>query len=81
MSQNQSPQEARQAEQDLLTTVLVNRQEPGMHALIKLLDLRVAKLKDRLMNCPPEEFLVLQAEAKVLNKLVVELRSSVPQKQ
>ena len=63
----------RQEEQDLTNKIALGLQEPCMTALRKLLELRVRKLQDQMLNAPVDELVALQIEARVINKLAVQL--------
>lgn len=63
----------RQEEQDLSNKVTLGLQEPGMIALKKLLELRVRKLQNQMLDAPVAELVEKQIEARVLNKLAESL--------
>lgn len=70
-----NPQDKRKQEADLLQTVQLNRQEPGLQALRRLLELRLAKQDSLLRRCPPADFAREQAIAYVTEQLLREINS------
>lgn len=64
---------AKQEDQDLLKRVRACREEPGLWSLRQLLQLRLAKLDRKLRQCPPAEFLKMQAEAAMYESLIEEI--------
>ena len=66
--------DSRAEEQALLQGVQAGQRDPAMVALVKLLELRLRKQQARLVDCQPEEFVVLQAEARATKKLLSELK-------
>lgn len=69
-----SQQGTRQLEQELLNKIQLAQQDPLSQALGKLLELRISKCQDRMLECQQNEFLAIQTEAKVMSKLLKELR-------
>jgi hypothetical protein len=72
-----SPQDKRQAEQELLSQVQRGRLDPAIQALCKLLELRLRKFQDKMLQCQVDDFLALQTEARVLMKLLGELKLKI----
>ena len=64
-----SAQDRYQKESDLVRTIQANIHDPGIHALLELLDVRIGKLHDRLLKCQVEEFLEARAMAVQLSNL------------
>jgi hypothetical protein len=63
----------RELEQNLVATLHNQRHELPIRTLCKLLELRFQKLQTTLLQCAPNEFLAVQVEARVIQKLLVEL--------
>ena len=68
------PIDIRADERDLLQKVQAGFREPSIIALVKLLEFRLTKCQNRMLDCPYEEFPALQAEAKSMSKLIKELK-------
>ena len=66
--------DARADERDLMQKVLAGQREAPVVALCKLFELRLLKCQNRMLDCVYDEFPALQAEAKILAKLVKELK-------
>lgn len=69
------PIDIRAEERDLLLRVQAGSREVPMLALCKLLELRLLKYQNRMLECTAEEFPALQAEAKLTAKLVREIKA------
>lgn len=67
------PQDSRKQEADLLAQAKSYRQEPGMQALKRLLELRLAKQDRVLRRCPLVDIAQEQAKAAQLDSLLNEL--------
>lgn len=65
-------------ESQLLDRIRNLRMESAMTAVLALLDLRLARCKDRLVKVPPENFLAEQARAQVLEDLIRDFNNSKP---
>jgi len=68
------PVEIRAEERELLQKVMSGAREVPIVSLVKLLELRLTKCQNRMLDCPYEEFPALQAEAKSMSKLIKELK-------
>jgi hypothetical protein len=66
--------EVRTEERTLLQTVQLGVREPVLVALCKLLEIRLLKYQSRMLDCQPDEFVALQAEAKAVAKLIREIK-------
>ena len=66
-------QDRRQVEGELLRVVQLNNREAGLRALQKLLELRVGKQVEALLQCQPCDMVERRAEVLVLQKLLKEI--------
>lgn len=67
------PLEAKNREADLITTMKQNRQDVGMLALRKLLELRLEKQNLVLRRCSVGDFPHEQARARIMDELLREI--------
>lgn len=70
--------DTRAEERELLQRVQAAQRDPAIVALVKLSEIRLLKLQNRMLDCVYEEFPALQAEAKTLSKLIGELKPKTP---
>lgn len=68
-----TPSERRQQEADLLEAIKSNRLEPGLQAMRRLLELRLARQDQLLRQCQCSEFPAEQARARVYEALLREI--------
>jgi len=66
--------DTRADERDLLIRVQAASREAPIVALCKLLEIRLFKLQNRVLDCAYDDFPALQAEAKATSKLIKELK-------
>jgi len=64
----------RAEEQELLQKVQAGLRDPAITSLLRLLEIRVLRCQNRMLDCPYEEFPALQAEAKAIAKLIKDIR-------
>jgi len=67
----------RAEEKRLLAAVQAGQREPGMVALCRLLEIRLLRHQNAMLDCQHGEFLALQAEAKTTAKLIREIKPKV----
>lgn len=66
---------ARQRLQDQIAQVRLYRAEPGLSALQRVLEHRLAEAQSTLLRCPPADLPVAQAKARALHDLIQEIFS------
>ena len=66
--------DARADERELMQKVVAGQREAPIVSLCKLLELRLLKCQNRMLDCVYDEFPALQAEAKTIAKLVKDLK-------
>lgn len=66
--------DTRSDERELLLKVQAGQHEPVIKSLVKLLELRLLKLQNQMLDCSYDMFPALQAEAKLLSKMIRELK-------
>lgn len=69
--------EIREEEENLLRQIRAGANDASLLALGKLLELRVRKCQEKMLNCQHVEFPALQEEARTLGKLLLELRKKI----
>lgn len=60
----------REQDSELRAAIYLNRGDPGLRAMKQLLEHRLEKAKERLLECQPEEFPAVQAEARAVGSLL-----------
>ena len=65
----------KQHESELLAAVKANRNDPGVYALLQLLEHRLTKQDKILRACTVDEFPAAQAKAAVFAALISEISS------
>ena len=66
--------DTRAEERELFQRVQAASREAPVVALCKLLEIRLLKLQNRMLDCAYDEFPAIQAEAKVTSTLIKELK-------
>ena len=66
--------DTRSDERELLQKVLAGQREAPVVALVKLLEMRLLKAQNRMLDCTYDEFPAMQADAKAMAKLIKELK-------
>ncbi len=64
----------RAEEKMLVSQILAGQREPGMMALCKLLEIRLLRCQNEVVDCSIEEFPALQSAIKTYLKLIKELK-------
>lgn len=68
------PIDPRAEEKQLLAKVQAGQREPGMTALCRLLEIRLLRCQNSMLDCQHGDFLALQAQAKTTAKLIQEIK-------